>query len=343
MNFLITGGAGFIGSHLCEYILENTDNTVTILDRLDTTSSLKRLPTKYIDRLKFVWWDLKSEFNNSIKNELQIIDIVIHMAASSHVDRSIINPLSFIMDNVVGTCNLLNWIRFNKRIKLLLHCSTDEVFGSSIFNKSYEDNDATFPENPYSASKAGAESLVIAYASTYKIPAVIARMTNVIGIKQHPEKFIPMVIRKILNNEEIHVFCNEDCTKIGTRYYIDVRDICNGIMTIVLHSYLSDKYRIRKDIRFNGIYHISGKENISNLEVVNQIKDQIPSLKNPVIIKYESYPSNRPYHDLNYCISDLTMKYIGWYPQVTFKESIKDIVNWYLKNPEWLDEFKVLH
>ena len=337
MNILVTGGTGFIGSHFCEFILSNTENNVTVLDRLDNTATLERLPKEYKTRLKFVWWDLKAEFNNSIKNQLKDIDIVVHMAASSHVDRSIIEPLSFVMDNVVGTCNLLNWIKDNPKIKLLLHCSTDEVFGSSMFNKGFEDNDATFPENPYAASKAGAESLVIAYATTYKVPAIIVRMTNVIGVKQHPEKFIPLVIRKILNKEIIEVYCNEDHSKIGTRYYIDVKDVCNGLMTVILHSYLSDKYRIRKDIRFNGIYHISGKECITNLSVVSEIQKYVADLEHSANINLVSYPDNRPYHDLSYCISDLTMKYIGWSPQIEFKDSIKYITQWYLQHPEWLE------
>ena len=337
MNILVTGGTGFIGSHFCEFILSNTENNVTVLDRLDNTATLERLPKEYKTRLKFVWWDLKAEFNNSIKNQLKDIDIVVHMAASSHVDRSIIEPLSFVMDNVVGTCNLLNWIKDNPKIKLLLHCSTDEVFGSSMFNKGFEDNDATFPENPYAASKAGAESLVIAYATTYKVPAIIVRMTNVIGVKQHPEKFIPLVIRKILNKEIIEVYCNEDHSKIGTRYYIDVKDVCNGLMTVILHSYLSDKYRIRKDIRFNGIYHISGRESINNLYMAQLICKVIKGDPNNFKWVAVPYPNQRPYHDLNYCISDLTMKYIGWYPTITIEDSIKDTVNWYLKNQEWLE------
>ena len=139
MNVLVTGGAGFIGSHLCEFLLQNTDCNITVLDRLDSTATLERLPIfhnpKYRTRLKFVWWDLKSEFNNSIKNQLQDIEAVIHTAASSHVDRSILDPLSFVLDNVVGTCNLLNWIRSNSKIQLLLHLSTDEVFGSLSLTK----------------------------------------------------------------------------------------------------------------------------------------------------------------------------------------------------------------
>jgi dTDP-glucose 4,6-dehydratase len=334
-SLLVTGGCGFIGSHFTEYILRTTEWNVVVLDRLDSTASLNRLShliPEFKNRLKIIWWDLKAELNQGIKHQLKNIDRVIHTAASSHVDRSIVDPSEFVMDNIVGTMNLLNWIKDQNNIQSFLHCSTDEVFGSADKNSIYTPSSATFPENPYAATKAGAESLVISYACTYKLPLSIARMTNVIGIKQHPEKFIPSTIRKILNEEVVEIYCSEDKQEIGSRYYVDIKDINLGLLQILTES-ASLPY-ISKEHRFRGIFQFSGPQEVGNLQVAELIGDRIGKNWN---YKLEPYPTKRPYHDLNYRISSSTMNHLGWYSKIDIEKSIIEIVDWTLQNQEWLE------
>ena len=182
-TILITGGAGFIAHHIVDYFLKNTDSNIILLDRLDYSGNLNRisnlLDTKYNNapqykrRVKFVYHDLKAEINSMLSTYIGDVNIVLHLAAGSHVDRSIDNPLEFVQDNVVGTCNILNYARGLKNLEKFLYFSTDEVFGSAPFGINYNERDRYNSTNPYSASKAGAEELCVAFENTYKMPIII--------------------------------------------------------------------------------------------------------------------------------------------------------------------------
>ena len=212
---LITGGAGFIAHHLINYLLKNTDWDIISLDRLDYSGNLNRLenilsnfPQKEKSRVKIVFHDLKSEINPWIKKELGEIDIILHLAAGSHVDRSIDFPMEFVLDNVVGTANILEYARsINKsnRLERFVYFSTDEIFGPAPKGVDYKENDRYNSTNPYSASKAGGEELSVAYENTYGLPVYITHTMNVFGERQHPEKFIPMCIKKISDGETVTI------------------------------------------------------------------------------------------------------------------------------------------
>ena len=218
---LITGGAGFIAHHLIYYLLKNTDWEIISLDRLDYSGNLNRLndilsefSEKQKSRIKVVYHDLKSEINPWITKEIGTVNIILHLAAGSHVDRSIDFPMEFVLDNVVGTANILEYARKINQFQDLerfVYFSTDEVFGPAPKGIDYKENDRYNSTNPYSASKAGGEELSVAYENTYGLPVYITHTMNVFGERQHPEKFIPMCIKKIRDGELVTI--HSDKTK----------------------------------------------------------------------------------------------------------------------------------
>ena len=326
-HLLLTGGTGFIGSHIIEGILKETDWTITVLDRLDISGSLERLRDidiweKKKHRVKFIWWDLKAPINQILSNQIGNVDYIYHLAASSHVDRSIEDPLSFVMDNVVGTCNLLNYAKTIKDLQLFIYFSTDEVFGPAPEGTAYKEWDRYHSGNPYAASKAGGEELAIAFENTYKIPVIVTHTMNVFGERQHPEKFIPMCIRKILAGETITIHANKDKTKAGTRFYIHARNVCKALLFLTQNSSSSGNK-----------YNIVGEREVSNLELAQIIAKIIGKE-----LKYEmvDFHSSRPGHDLRYALDGTKLKSLGFQYPKNFEQSLNKTVQWYLKHKDWL-------
>lgn len=322
-----TGAMGFIGSHIVEGILKQTDWDIVVLDRLDTSGNINRLTDMDIwekekHRVKFVWWDLKAELNEFISKEIGKVDYIWHLAASSHVDRSIKDPMSFVMDNVVGTCNLLNFARTLKNLKQFIYFSTDEVFGPAPEGVSYKEWDRYKSGNPYAASKAGAEELCVAYENTYKLPIIITHTMNVFAEKQHPEKFIPICIRKILKGETITIHSNKEKTKAGTRFYIHARNVCNALLFLTEKGEIGEKY------------NIVGEKEVSNLELAGMIADIIGK---PLKYEMVDFHGSRPGHDLRYALDGTKMKEMGWKLPKTFEQSLEQTIKWSLDNKKWIN------
>tara|TARA_A100001015_G_scaffold245966_1_gene282149 strand:+ start:5354 stop:6385 length:1032 start_codon:yes stop_codon:yes gene_type:complete len=338
---LITGGAGFIAHHLIKYILVNTNWEIISLDRLDYSGNLNRLddilsevPYKEKSRVKIVFHDLKSEINPWIKKEIGNIDIILHLAAGSHVDRSIDYPMEFVLDNVVGTANILDFARNINDIRGLerfIYFSTDEIFGPAPNGINYKENDRYNSTNPYSATKAGGEELAVAYENTYKLPVYITHTMNVFGERQHPEKFIPMCIKKIRDGETITVHSDKTKTIPGTRHYIHAEDVAEAI-----HFLLTKNIHVELD--YGGAkcpkFNIVGPEEINNLDLAQIIADsQNKVLKHEMV----DFHSSRPGHDLRYSLSGEKMKNLGWTPSIKLTERIKQVVEWSLKNENWIE------
>ena len=213
---LITGGAGFIAHHMIGKILKETDWEVITLDRLDYSGNLNRLDDLITNsctaeerkRVKVVFHDLKAELNPLVCSQIGQVDYIFHLAAGSHVDRSIDYPMEFVMDNVVGTCNILEFARKQEKLKRFIYFSTDEVFGPAPEGIKYKENDRYNSTNPYSATKAGGEELAVAYENTYGLPIYITHTMNVFGERQHPEKFIPKAIRYARDGETLTIHSN---------------------------------------------------------------------------------------------------------------------------------------
>jgi dTDP-glucose 4,6-dehydratase len=329
----ITGGTGFVGSHLVDFILHNTNWEIKILDRLDCTSTIDRLSmidgwTHLKRKVDFIWWDLKSELNEYTKVRLRELDYIVGLAASTHVDRSIEDPLSFVMDNVVGTCNLLNFARSLKQLKKIVLMSTDEVMGSAEQEIFYKETDHIRPENPYAASKAGAEALAMGFACTYKLPITITRGMNIFGPLQHKEKFIPSTIRKVMKEEEVIIHADHTKTISGCRFYISAQNVAKALVYI-----LRNGESIKKDNRDTGIYNVVGEKEVSNLDLAKMIAD---NLKMKLSFRMTDFHSSRPGHDLRYALDGTKLRNLGWEVSPNFEESLKETVDWYLDHQDWL-------
>ena len=335
---LITGGAGFIAHHIIAHIIKNTDWDIVTLDRLDLSGNLNRLheildefSTEDKKRLKIVFHDLKAEINSQIKNELGSPDMILHLAAASHVDRSIIYPMEFVLDNVVGTVNLLDFARSLKNLEKFVYFSTDEIFGNAPEGVSYKEYDRYNSTNPYSASKASAEEFCVAYENTYKLPIVITHTMNVFGERQHPEKFIPMTIQRVRDSEKVFIHSNKEKTKAGSRHYIHAQDVADGLMFILsLKNYKHQgDFGNAKCPKFN----LVGPEEINNLDLAQKIaKVQ----KRELIYELIDSHSSRPGHDLRYSLSPDLLKSLGWEPKIKLSKRIEEVVEWSLKNKRWL-------
>lgn len=341
---LITGGAGFIGHHIIDLFLQKTDWEIVSLDRLDYSGNLNRLdnvvsryPASTRKRVKVVWHDLKAEIKEINSNFIGDVNIILHLAASSHVDRSITHPMEFVMDNTIGTVNILNYARSLKNLERMIYFSTDEIFGIAPPGVSYKERDRYNSTNPYSASKAAAEEFCVAYENTYKLPIFITHTMNVFGERQHPEKFIPMCIRKIRDNEKIFIHSDETKTIPGSRFYIHAKDVAEAMYFLlnmkdekVLSKVYEPDFGGAKCPKFN----VVGKEEINNLDLVNIIARA--QNKDPI---YEmiDFHTSRPGHDLRYALSGDYMRELGWEPRFTLNERIKEVVDWSLANKEWIE------
>ena len=335
---LITGGAGFIAHHIIAHIIKNTDWDIVTLDRLDLSGNLNRLheildefSTEDKKRLKIVFHDLKAEINSQIKSELGSPDIILHLAAASHVDRSIIYPMEFVLDNVVGTVNLLDFARSLKNLEKFVYFSTDEIFGNAPEGVSYKEYDRYNSTNPYSASKASAEEFCVAYENTYKLPIVITHTMNVFGERQHPEKFIPMTIQRVRDSEKVFIHANKEKTKAGSRHYIHALDVADGLMFILgLKNYKHEgDFGNAKCPKFN----LVGPEEINNLDLAQKIAEV---QKKELIYELIDNHSSRPGHDLRYSLSPNLLKSLGWEPKIKLSKRIEEVVDWSLKNKRWL-------
>ncbi len=340
-NVLVTGGAGFIAHHLIYFLLKNTNWKIISLDRLDYSGNLNRLDSilsklkpEEKSRVKIVYHDLKSEINPWIKKEIGKIDIILHLAAGSHVDRSIDFPMEFVLDNVVGTANILEYARSIHKLSGLerfVYFSTDEVFGPAPKGVDYEETDRYNSTNPYSATKAGGEELAVAYENTYNLPIYITHTMNVFGERQHPEKFIPMCIKKIRDGESVTIHSDKTKKIPGSRHYIHAEDVADAIHFILTNN-------LEPEIDFGGAkcpkFNIVGSEEINNLDLAKIIATSQGKELNYEMVDFHS---SRPGHDLRYSLSGEKMKKLGWTPSIKLTERIKQVVEWSLNNDNWIE------
>lgn len=328
MRVLVTGSAGFIGHHVVDKILTDTDYEVVGLDRLSHSGNLNRLSEVIKDgsRYSVIYHDLRSEPNDQLTKQLGQFDYIFHIAASSHVDRSIEDPLSFVMDNVVGTCNILNFARTQKNLKMFIYFSTDEVFGPAPVGVNYDEYDRYNSTNPYSATKAGGEELAVAFRNTYKLPIVVTHTMNVFGPRQHPEKFIPMCISKINNGETVTIHADSTCTKPGSRFYVHANDVADALLFITRLENLHHEDVCPK-------FNIVGKDEVDNLSLARYIAD---AMNKELKCEMVDFHSSRPGHDLRYALSGDKLFRLGWFPKKSVKDRIKEVVDWTLAHPFWI-------
>lgn len=336
-RILLTGGAGFIAHHAVEYILNKTDLDIVTLDRLDYSGNLNRLhevvsavPESERKRVKTVFHDLKAELNPQIINTIGHVDYIVHLAAGSHVDRSIEYPMEFVLDNVIGTVNVLEYARKLPQLERFIYFSTDEVFGPAPNGIKYKENDRYNSTNPYSASKAAAEEIVVAYENTYQLPCYITHTMNVFGERQHPEKYIPMCIQRARDGIKVTVHSDKTKTKAGSRHYIHASDVADAIWFLLNYTGTLniDDIGGAKCHKFN----IVGAEEMDNLDLAKFIAE---AQNKELVYEMIDFHSSRPGHDLRYALDGTKMKNMGWTPQPV-RDRLKQTVEWSLKNDRWL-------
>ena len=331
---LLTGGCGFIGHHIVEHLLKNTDWKIVVLDRLDYASDgfdrLRDIEAFDDKRVSVYTWELTQPIPNFLDKEIGKCDYVIHIAAGSHVDNSITDPVKFIQDNVNSTLTMLEYAR-KVMPKKFIYFSTDEVYGTAPEGIDFKEGDRFNPGNPYSASKAASECICMAYSNTYKIPIQITNTMNVLGERQHPEKYLPRIIRAVMQAQKLTIHANKEKTKAGQRHYIHARNVADALLHIMV---FVDEFLDNVDAT-KGRFNIVGEKEFDNLELAKFVANY---LKLPLHYEMVDFHSCRPGHDLRYALSGEKLERLGWKHPVSIETSIKRIVDWSLKteNSKWI-------
>ncbi|KAN0004592.1 hypothetical protein ACTFIZ_010762 [Dictyostelium cf. discoideum] len=325
-NILITGGAGFIGSHLTNFLANKYLNSnIIVLDKIDYSSNVNNLEN--FDNIKFINGNILEIEKVKKLIETFNIDTIIHCAAESHVDNSFINPRSFIENNIIGTQSLLESCRGNLKIKRFIHVSTDEVYGCGKlinYETSVENKTLLKPTNPYSASKASAEHFVECYHRSFNVPTVIIRMNNVYGPKQYHEKLIPKFINLLLNNQK----CTIHGLGENKRSFIYIDDVLSAF-DIILNS--------NNNMVIGNTYNIGSDFEISVLNVAKTLINLNCKFDTTNIdyYNYLEFINDRPYNDFCYNIDYSNMVNLGWKKKVDWETGIKLTYKWYLNNKNY--------
>lgn len=329
-KILLTGGAGFVGHHLVDYLLTKTDFDIVLLDRLDLSGNLNRLTEldsvkENVKRLKFLYHDLRSPINEYIERQVDGPNYILHLAASTHVDRSISDPMLFAQDNVLGMVNVLEYARRCKdTLEMLVNFSTDEVFGPAPLGRVFKETDAFHPSNPYAATKAAAVELCRAWHVTYGVPTVNTYTVNNFGERQHPEKLIPKTIRSILEQTSMPIFAeigkDNKMKAVGSRFWIHCQNTASAVLFVLNHGVPGQDY------------NIATRDERTNLEVSELIAKFVGL---PLRPEFVDFHKARPGHDRRYGLDATRILDMGWKPEMTFEESLKRVVEFTIRNPKW--------
>lgn len=319
MNWLITGGAGFIGSNFVYYLLDNySEDTILCVDKLTYAGNMATLEKALKDkRFRFIKGDIadRAFIDELVKSNT--FDVVVNFAAETHVDRSVETPEVFLITNILGTQVLMDAC-LKYKVKRFHQVSTDEVYGDLPLDRPdllFSEISPIHASSPYSASKAGADLLVMAYHRTFKLPMSISRCSNNYGAYQFPEKLIPLMISRALADEKLPVYGTGE----NIRDWLHVYDHCSAIDLI-----------IRKG-QNGSVYNIGGNNERTNLEIVKTILSLLDKPESLI-----SFVTDRPGHDLRYAINaDKIIKDLGWVAKYNFDDGIKETIKWYIDNQDW--------
>jgi dTDP-glucose 4,6-dehydratase len=330
-NILITGGAGFIGCHVVKlFINKYPDYRIINMDKLTYAGNLENLKEiENAPNYEFVKADICDIEKVKEVFEAFNIDSVIHLAAESHVDRSITNPFEFAQTNIMGTLTLLNQAKIswkdNMKGKMFYHVSTDEVYGSLGDEGFFLEDTPYDPQSPYSAAKASSDHFVRAYNNTFGLPVVVTNCSNNYGANQFPEKLIPLFINNIRNNKALPVYGEG----LNIRDWLYVEDHARAIDVVFHKGKLGDTYNI------GGFNEWT---NIDLIKVICKVMDQKLGREVGTSEKLITYVTDRAGHDMRYAIDSTKLsEELGWKPSLQFEEGIEKTIDWYLDNQEWMD------
>lgn len=324
-HILITGASGFIGSHLCEHLLVNTDWLITGIDALTYAGDVGKLTdSSHFDskRIKIFWHDLRAPVMETLDKRIRArgqIDYFINMASASHIDHSIAEPVPFVMNNVGIALHALEYARVVKP-EVFVQFETDEIYGSSTVP--LKEWSPINPSNPYSASKASQGCLATAWWRTYGVPTVLVAPMNNFGERQDKEKFVPKCIRAVREGRMVTIHGAPGA--VGSRYYLHARNAADAVLFILglplVHYPQADK---------PDRYNIVGDKRLDNLEMAKAIAEIIGE---KLFYKFDNCPRARPGHDLHYALDGSKLASLGWKAPVDFDESLKRTVRWTLEN-----------
>lgn len=312
---LLTGAAGFVGSHVLKYLIKNTNWDIVCLMRLNNAGDANRLKDTQNDkRITYLYHDLKYTINDSLREQIGEVEYILHLAANSHVDRSITNPREFFEDNVMGTLSMLEFLRLHMPKARFVNFSTDEVYGPAPEGYKFKETDKFNPSNPYSGSKACQTMAAMAYINTYKLDIINTYTMNIFGPDQNREKLIPKAIYNAKNRIEMPVFAELDGDKlvgVGTRHWLHVDNVGEALVYILTYGKIGEDY------------NIVGTDELSNEDVVREVNKLLGT---EPLIKYVDFHKTRPGHDRRYAIDGAKLKELGWVPKKNFVEGLKEVI-----------------
>ena len=326
-RILITGICGFLGHHVCEAIMKTTDWDIVGIDRLNYASRgfdrLREIEAYNHKKVNLLTVDLTKRIGEGVLKEIGDVDYIFHLAASTHVQRSIENPEPFVYDNVLGTFYTLELARQLKNLKKMIYFGTDEELGDTPIGVVYKEDKTVNPKNPYAAGKQAGASICNAYFHTYKLPIIRTRCMNIFAERQDPEKYVPLCIKNILSGNITNVHVHPKTQRPGSRFWIHARNVADALL------FLLDKGT-------NGeIYHIAPLDELDNLEIGQKIASIIGKEFKYKLIDWHS---DRPGHDARYGLDGTKLRSLGWKMPLDFESSFRKTIEWSIKkeNLKWL-------
>jgi dTDP-glucose 4,6-dehydratase len=330
MRLLITGGCGFVGHHVVEHVLRNTDWEIVVLDGLNYAASANRLEdlecwSQERHRVTLLWHDLRAPISDTLHDRIGQVDYVWHLAAESHVDRSLVDSVPFVTANVLGTANLLEYVRARQAgLRQYVQFSTDEVYGPAPEGTAWREWDRLKPSNPYAASKAGGDMLALAFAHSFGLPIIVTRTMNVYGERQHAEKFVPKTVRAILQGEPVTIHAT--AAGASRRCWVHARNAADALLFLAEHGEPEE------------IYNVVGQErsvwDLADL-ACREVRGRPLGAAD---CEYADAHTLRPGHDWRYALDGSRLAAMGWTPPVPFEESFRRTVRWMADpaNGRWL-------
>lgn len=329
-RILITGSAGFIGSSLVRHLIEQTCWTVIGLDSFEHRGDSLRVTQLGIDpdRYSIACADLAAPISRRLGAELGALDAIINLAALSNVDESLADPSRYLLNNLAVAVNVFDFARAVGS-RCVVQVSTDEVYGPAAPGVAFAEWSATRPSNPYSASKACQEAVAIAFWRSYGVPSVVVNLMNVIGERQEPTKFVPLLVKQVLRGEEVLVHACGG--RSGSRAYLYARDAADAILFLLSES--SPSGYDGTDLCVPDRYNIAGVEEVDNVTLALAVGD---ILGREVRYRMVDGATKRPGHDARYALDGTKLLELGWRPRVGFSHALTTTVRWLVQHPEWL-------
>lgn len=332
---LLTGAGGFVGSHVLRHLLTNTDwhlvCPVTFTHRgvADRIRLAVEDHPEWAPRITVVRHDLATPVSPVTARTWGRITHCVNVASESHVDRSIAEPASFVLNNVALVCHLLDWARQQDHLETFLQVSTDEVYGPAPAGHNHAEWEGHRPSNPYSASKAAQEDIAFSYWRTYGVPLVLTNTMNIVGEMQDAEKYVPMVLRQVLRGETVPIHASPDGATVGSRFYLHARNQADALLH-VLTKLRPVPYGTAE---LPSRWHVVGEREIDNLDMARLIAD---AAGRPLHYGFVDFHSSRPGHDLRYALDGSKLAATGWRAPLSLEESLARTVHWTMRHPEWL-------